>query len=54
MVLQTMCGLVKGAFSKSKGDFSFEVIDLLLGFDEAESIMQVRLNFFTQHEKKDS
>lgn len=37
-----MCGLVKGTFAFSRGDCGFEVIDLLVGFDSAESVMQVR------------
>ena len=36
-----MCGLVKGAFIQSKGSYGFDVIDLLIGFDQAESVMQV-------------
>ena len=36
-----MCGLVKGAVSHAKGDYGFEMIDLLIGFDEAEAVMQV-------------
>lgn len=45
-ILQTMCGLVKGAFaqSKSKGSYGFDVIDLLIGFDQAEKLMQVRID----------
>ncbi|XP_067935068.1 armadillo-like helical domain-containing protein 3 [Watersipora subatra] len=38
--IQTLCGLVKGAFAQSKGSYGFDVIDLLIGFDQAESVMQ--------------
>jgi len=41
-ILQTMCGLVKGAFAHSKGDYGFDVIELLMGFEQADGIMQVR------------
>ncbi|KAF6032603.1 C10orf76 [Bugula neritina] len=38
--IQTMCGLVKGAFAHSKGDYGFDVIELLMGFEQADGIMQ--------------
>jgi len=38
-----MCGVVRGTVSKCQGNYGFDLIDLLVGFNEAEAVMQVGL-----------
>lgn len=45
----TLCALIRGVFKKSIGEYGFDVINMLVGFDGADSQMQVfveRLNRF--------
>ena len=52
--MQTLCALLKAVFQKKLGDsMSFDVIDVLIGFDSAECQMRVRLttsSFYTHME----
>lgn len=41
--LQTLCALIQGVYRKAHGDYGFDIINLLIGFDTAEPTMQVRL-----------
>ncbi|XP_037282600.2 armadillo-like helical domain-containing protein 3 [Rhipicephalus microplus] len=38
--LQTLCALIQGVYRKSHGDYGFDIINLLIGFDMAETTMQ--------------
>ena len=39
--LQTLCALLRAVFQKKLADMSFDVIDVLIGFDSAECQMRV-------------
>ncbi|XP_028403194.1 armadillo-like helical domain-containing protein 3 [Dendronephthya gigantea] len=38
--LQTLCAMVRGVYHKKMMDYGFDIINILVGFDEAESQMQ--------------
>ena len=42
--LQTLCALLRAIFQKKLADMSFDVIDVLIGFDSAECQMRVGIN----------
>ena len=50
-LLQTLCSLVRGLYRKMQGDYGFDFINILIGFDVAEEKMQILLehcsNFLT-------
>lgn len=44
IVVQTLCSLVRGLYRKMQGDYGFDFINILIGFDAAEEQMQLLLN----------
>ncbi|XP_076069435.1 armadillo-like helical domain-containing protein 3 isoform X2 [Oratosquilla oratoria] len=43
--LLTLCSLVRGLYRKMQGDFGFDFINILIGFDAAEDQMQLLLDY---------
>lgn len=37
-----MCALVHGVFSKNHVDYGFDIINILIGFNSADQLMQVK------------
>lgn len=47
--LQTLCALVRGVYRKTHGDYGFDVINLLIGFDAAEFQMQILIEHLSNY-----